>query len=454
MKYKTSYRALLETYAVVGLQVLRGPTGNLSGVNAMWSLTEEKAATWCATDQPRQSITGDQSCLISFQSETGKKPDGAGSGKTLRINQDTAVVSLLPESSGVFLSVFDGHGVDGRAISRAAASSTLSTVTKEAKGAGTSFDPAAVLARALPDANDELPAAQAHVSGTTAIVAILKPSHVTVGCVGDSRCVLGREAEVGQEWQTIDLSVDQKPDVAEERARIEAAGGKVSGGGAWDGEITRVWHEGVGVAVSRSLGDHVLKKVGVIAEPVVAQRDLDERDSVLILASDGLWEFVTSQEAVALAQSFRPNADTAGRALCKLAGRRWRRESGDYRDDISVICVFLRDNDQVSAVDALVESIARHGTAELGANLDALEGTDNVKPPMDDDEETADEDDEDDDEKHDDVVVDEEARVPPSQRVEFKRRLTIVAPASPEGSPGKAPLATGKSDDSGCCAVS
>lgn len=422
----------------------------------MWMMKEENsstAAVWCATDVPaRVSITGESTCLISFKSETGKKPDSSGkTGKTLRINQDTAVVSLLPESSGVFLSVFDGHGADGRSISRAAAAFVRRALTKAA--AEDAFDPAAVLSLALPAANDALPAAEAHVSGTTAIVAILKPSHVTVGCVGDSRCVLGREAEAGKDWQAIDLSVDQKPDVAEERARIEGAGGKVSGGGAWDGEITRVWHEGVGVAVSRSLGDHVLKKVGVSAEPVVTTRELDERDSLLILASDGLWEFVSSHEAVALAQTHRPDADAAGRALCKLAARRWRRESGDYRDDISIICVFLHDNQKVSAVDALVQSIARHGTAGLGANLDALEGVDNVQPPMEDDEETADEDDDDDDENEDDAVADAGAQVPPSQRVDFKRRLTIVAPASPDG--GKQlPLATSESGGSGCCAIS
>ena len=112
-----------------------------------------------------------------------------------------------------------------------------------------------------------------------------KPRLVT-GCVGDSRAVLGRKPTSGglfgmggkSAWEAVSLSKDQKPDDPGEKARIEAAGGKVKGGGA-DGGPARVWKriEGLGilgVATARSIGDLALNDQGVIAEPVVTERPI------------------------------------------------------------------------------------------------------------------------------------------------------------------------------------
>ncbi len=42
-------------------------------------------------------------------------------------------------------------------------------------------------------------------------------------------------------------------------------------------------------------GDHAVKAVGVIPEPEVKTFDLQESDQFMIMASDGVWEFITSQ---------------------------------------------------------------------------------------------------------------------------------------------------------------
>jgi serine/threonine protein phosphatase PrpC len=42
-------------------------------------------------------------------------------------------------------------------------------------------------------------------------------------------------------------------------------------------------------------GDHAVKAVGVIPEPEVKIFDLDPFDQFMIMASDGVWEFITSQ---------------------------------------------------------------------------------------------------------------------------------------------------------------
>ena len=50
--------------------------------------------------------------------------------------------------------------------------------------------------------------------------------------------------------------------------------------------------------MARSIGDHAVKGIGVIAEPEITKHTLTPDDSFLILASDGIWEFISSQEAV------------------------------------------------------------------------------------------------------------------------------------------------------------
>ncbi|XVF88814.1 hypothetical protein PTKIN_Ptkin19aG0081600 [Pterospermum kingtungense] len=77
-------------------------------------------------------------------------------------------------------------------------------------------------------------------AGSTAVVAMVSPTHIIVANCGDSRAVLYRGK------LPMPLSVDHKPDREDEHARIEAAGGKVI---QWNG--SRVF--GV-LAMSRSIG--------------------------------------------------------------------------------------------------------------------------------------------------------------------------------------------------------
>ncbi|XP_020577240.1 probable protein phosphatase 2C 6 [Phalaenopsis equestris] len=118
--------------------------------------------------------------------------------------------------------------------------------------------------------------------GSTAVVSIICSSHIIVANCGDSRAVLCRGK------QAMPLSVDHKPNREDEYARIEAAGGKVI---QWNGY--RVF--GV-LAMSRSIGDRYLKP-WIIPEPEVRIISRTKEDECLILASDGLWDVMSNEEA-------------------------------------------------------------------------------------------------------------------------------------------------------------
>ncbi|KAI3463244.1 hypothetical protein Pfo_019907 [Paulownia fortunei] len=177
--------------------------------------------------------------------------------------------------------------------------------------------------------------------GTTAVVAVVCSSHIIVANCGDSRAVLYRGKEA------IALSIDHKPNQEDEYARIEASGGKVI---QWNG------HRVFGVlAMSRSIGDRYLKP-WIIPEPQVMFVPRAREDECLVLASDGLWDVMTNEEACEVArkriliwhkkngtnpladrgQGVDPAAQAAAEYLCNLA-----LQEGS-KDNISVIVVDLK----------------------------------------------------------------------------------------------------------------
>ena len=96
----------------------------------------------------------------------------------------------------------------------------------------------------------------------------------------------------------------------------------------------------VSFLINRSLGDVVAHTAGVISEPEFTEFDLDpETDKFLVIATDGLWEFITNQETVdyVVAQGGPSQAvDT----LVTEAGTRWMAEE-QVIDDTTVIVANL-----------------------------------------------------------------------------------------------------------------
>ncbi|EZA61934.1 Protein phosphatase 1L [Ooceraea biroi] len=126
------------------------------------------------------------------------------------------------------------------------------------------------------------------VAGTTALIALLEDNKLIVANVGDSRGVM-----CDGKGNAIPLSFDHKPQQERERKRINKAGGLVTFNGVW-----RV--AGI-LATSRALGDYPLKdKKLVIADPDILTFDLNDHNPMfIILASDGLWDTFSNEEAVA-----------------------------------------------------------------------------------------------------------------------------------------------------------
>jgi serine/threonine protein phosphatase PrpC len=80
-----------------------------------------------------------------------------------------------------------------------------------------------------------------------------------------------------------------------------------------------------------------VKNVGVIPIPEIIQYEFHPSDKFIIMASDGVWEFISSQEAVDIVQSYlHLGATFACQQLIQTAATRWQEEEGDYRDDVRI----------------------------------------------------------------------------------------------------------------------
>ena len=107
----------------------------------------------------------------------------------------------------------------------------------------------------------------------------------------------------------------------------------------------RVWlkNENIpGLAMSRSFGDKVAASVGVIAEAEIVNKPLEKEDKFIIVASDGIWEFITNTEAVEVVVPFwlKNDPDGAADQLINLATAKWKQED-EVIDDITCLIAFL-----------------------------------------------------------------------------------------------------------------
>lgn len=127
-------------------------------------------------------------------------------------------------------------------------------------------------------------------SGTTAVVALIRGKQLIVANAGDSRCV------VSERGKAVDMSYDHKPEDEVELARIKNAGGKVT----MDGRVNG------GLNLSRAIGDHFYKRNKslppeeqmISAMPDVKVLTLNEDHDFMVIACDGIWNVLSSQEVV------------------------------------------------------------------------------------------------------------------------------------------------------------
>jgi len=306
------------------------------------------------TDQGKTSFAnkaterkGDQEAdpCIGFTCRKGLKPESP--------NQDSWFVLCMDESS--IYGVFDGHGSKGHDVSQFVKENLPKLMLKDKRYREAGSEQAMLTdvfkkTQGLIAAADRMKKLSAQMSGTTATVCIHDHTEkkLALAHVADSTAVAGKMGGDGKmKWEM--LTRDHKPNLKDERQRIEKAGGRV----VFDGYANhRVYAKNArypGLNMSRCMGDLMgHQDCGITAEPEVSVFDLENPKTnyeTLLLCSDGVWEFITAEEAGTVVSKFEPNkAMAAAEKLAKDAWDKWiKEEGGAVVDDITVVLIHLND---------------------------------------------------------------------------------------------------------------
>ena len=280
-------------------------------------------------------------------------------GDEKKVNQDNYFIfkNFVQGFENIYMGVCDGHGYFGHEVSgfiKENLPMNMNHALKKKKLNLLKDDLSQAIKECFIKENQNLLSnhqIDSDLSGTTCISVIYTPQKLIIANIGDSRCVLGKFDKKSNKFISENLSRDHKPTIPEEAERILKVGGRIRPMRDEDGEYIgplRVYmkdKEMPGLAMTRSFGDYFGSTAGTISEPEVTEHVFKEEDKFIILASDGLFEFIESEEVVKYVGEYYKKNDIVGccEFLYKESCKRWLDEEEDTIDDITIIIVFFED---------------------------------------------------------------------------------------------------------------
>jgi len=154
--------------------------------------------------------------------------------------------------------------------------------------------------------------------GTTAAIAILHGSQLCIADVGDSRILIGRtqKSSLQAEFMTVQHQLSDPSEVS----RIKLGWPQTE---FRDGFVALMDFKNqcyTQLSMTRALGHLIFGKLGVIPDPHYVSVKITKKDFCLILASDGVWDYVSGSEAVSIVADYEDPTEAA-KELVKHAVR-------------------------------------------------------------------------------------------------------------------------------------
>ncbi|GMH29278.1 hypothetical protein Nepgr_031121 [Nepenthes gracilis] len=293
-------------------------------------------------------------------------------------NQDSYCIKMQLQSNpnAHFFGVFDGHGQFGTQCSKFVKDRLVERLSNDPT---LLEDPVKAYHNAFLATNDDLhnSVIDDTMSGTTAITALVAGDILYVANVGDSRAVIA--VKDGSQIVARDLSRDQTPFRKDEYERVKLCGARVLSVDQveglkdpniqmWGDEETeggdppRLWVQNgmyPGTAFTRSVGDSTAENIGVIAVPEVSVVRLTADHLFFVVASDGVFEFLSSQ-AVANMVARYPDPRDACSKISEESCKLWLTHE-NRTDDITIIVVHIKglSNSGAEATDGITKADAK-----------------------------------------------------------------------------------------------
>ncbi len=315
-------------------------------------------------------------------------------------NQDNFCIKerFAGAQNRALFSVFDGHGSVGHECATFARDHLSKNLSAIAASVGDKADLSVDKAtKAHVKTNTAMRSSSVDdgMSGTTAVSVLFNGHQLQIMNLGDSRAIYAYEGgSSDHKTKRIlakALSYDQTPYRKDERERCKAAGARILTMDQLDGiepihenfetalgdeldeqgDPPRVWlpdSNSPGCAFTRSFGDAEGERVGVCAEPEITNHTIQATDRLVVLASDGVFEFLTNQQVIDLIAEYPGEPLTACRKVVSEAYQAWLQYEM-RTDDITIIIIEV---DADEAPLATADEEAKDAAHEHGRRPSAL----------------------------------------------------------------------------------
>ena len=270
--------------------------------------------------------------------------------------------SIAGKANQILFGIFDGHGPEGDAAADFMKKNLGPELTKMMGREKYKFDFRRAFQQTFFSLDEQMHVASNFddsASGCTAISAVFRGGDLVVANIGNSRAVLGERR--GKRVMAYSLSVDQTPYRKDERERVKSCGAQVLTMAMAQGQekIRPDWDSNIesldgttdapllfakgslqpAYPFTRSLGDSMSIRLGLNAEAELLQKALREQDQFILLASDGVWEYMTNQIVCNMVIGFKDPVEACKAVIASAYGYWLQFEV--RTDDITVILAYI-----------------------------------------------------------------------------------------------------------------
>ena len=296
----------------------------------------------------------------------GRTKDGQ-----LKLNQDSYIIQRdinYIKNFNIF-AIFDGHGFNGNIISEYLKENLINKIgqhqqiksLKNLEYIYSQFieDNYKIIREIFFELDNELlnneKLIDINLSGSTCILLIQIGDNIISANIGDSKAILVYEdmnvsncADEYNKYKSIKLSRDCTPYIETEKMRILINGGNViqlkNSINQENGPL-RIYLKGdniPGLSITRSLGDRIGKKIGMISNPVINEYTLNKSVKFIIIASSGVWKFIKEKEILNFGIKYYliNDPDNFCNIIANKASELWKQNTGNI-DDITIIVIFF-----------------------------------------------------------------------------------------------------------------
>ena len=284
-----------------------------------------------------------------------------------KINQDSYLIkeNIFKENYNIY-GVFDGHGENGHFVSKYVSeymneyfTNKLNYILNEEENQNFKIENIPniflknhnqIIKTASTKIDKELSVINDYdisQSGSTSIMLFMLKDTLICANIGDSQCYIFNCSSEDL-WTFEPLSNPHLASDENEQKRILEKGGEVHPYYEQDGIFEgpdRIYVKNKvypGLVMSRTFGDLIAKNIGVISEPEIITKKIDNNTKFIVLGSDGLWDALKPYDVNRIVRPFfnKGDIDGACQTLMKKAKQKWDKDK-EERDDITIIVIFI-----------------------------------------------------------------------------------------------------------------